>query len=295
MNTLADWVGANAVMTLCVASLLLLFVTAVVWRLMDRMWEPLWALASRLWDAFERSKLADRLRRMPWVKSSMVHSLTVWRYLGIHAVVSFAVALLGFAVFVELGDEIGEQEGLALFDAQLTLALSANVDQPTLERFALVTQLGDPMVTIGLATLVALYLLIRRWWLHAAVWVLATGAGGILVKLLKQHFERTRPIHDHALITADGWSFPSGHASGAVLVYGMLGYLLIRHTPRAWHIPIALITITLVTFVGFSRVILQVHYLSDVLAGFAIAGGWAALCATALEVVRRHAHAMHAR
>lgn len=289
MAALAEWIGANAVTTLCIASVALWIVIGVVWRLLERAWDPLWRLASRTWTALARSAFAERLRHVPWVKNSLANSLTVGRYVGLHALASLTVAIVGFVVFVEIADEITEHGTLAQFDAQLARALSTHVDLPTLETFALVTHLGDPAVTIGLAVLVALYLLVRRWWVHAVVWVLATGVGAILTKLLKHHFERTRPIHDHALTAAEGWSFPSGHASGAVLVYGMLGYLLIRHVPRPWHIPIALITVTVVTFVGFSRVILQVHYLSDVIAGFAIAAGWAALCASALEVVRRQA------
>jgi undecaprenyl-diphosphatase len=104
--------------------------------------------------------------------------------------------------------------------------------------------------------------------------------------LLKSIFERARPVHEHGVLTADGWSFPSGHASGSMLVYGLLGYLIIRHTPRVWHLPVALLSVLLIVFVGFSRVLLQVHYLSDVLAGYSSAVAWGALCVAGLETAR---------
>jgi undecaprenyl-diphosphatase len=73
----------------------------------------------------------------------------------------------------------------------------------------------------------------------------------------------------------------------------MLGYLIVRHTPSVWHVPVALVTLTFVVFVGFSRVILQVHYLSDVLAGFASAGAWVAFCVMVFETLRRRAQRVH--
>jgi undecaprenyl-diphosphatase len=291
MNSAAEFLGEHAITTLIVASVLMLIATAIVWKLIDRFWEPLWRLVARVWGVLSRSILGDWLRRVPLLRGSLARTLSVWRYLGIHAILSFAFALTAIGAFVELADEIDSEEELALFDARLTHTLQSNVDLPTLELFATITHLGDRNVTVGIGILVGLYLLWRRWWLQAVVWALATGLGGVLVRLLKHHFERTRPIHEHALTDSTGWSFPSGHAAGAMLIYGMLGYFIIRHTPSRWHIPIALVTIVLITFVGFSRVILQVHYFSDVLAGFAVAGGWIALCVTAFEVIRRRGSA----
>lgn len=281
-------------MTLTAASVLMLIVTAIVWKLIDRCWEPLWRLVTGLWNVLSRSIVGRSLRHIPLLRQSFTRTLSVWNYLGIHATLSFVCALLAIGAFVELADEIDPQEEFALFDAQLTETLRSSIDLATLEAFAVITHLGDRNVTVGIGVLVALYMLIRRWWLHAAIWILATGLGGVLVRLLKHHFERTRPIHEHALTDNTGWSFPSGHASGAMLVYGMLGYFIVRHTPSVWHIPIALVTITLITFVGFSRVILQVHYLSDVLAGFAVGGAWIALCVSAFEAIRRRGAAERA-
>jgi undecaprenyl-diphosphatase len=60
----------------------------------------------------------------------------------------------------------------------------------------------------------------------------------------------------------------------------------VRHTPRAWHLPVALVGIALIVFVGSSRVVLQVHYLSDVLAGYASAAAWVAIWVAGLETAR---------
>lgn len=287
MNELADWIGAHAVLALSLFTLILLLATWILWWAIQRFGDGLWRFAARSWDYLASSRIGDALRRVPFLHVTFTHSLSVWRYLGLHAVAGLAVAVGALALFVELSDEIGADEELGVFDERLVDALREHVSPATLEVFALITHFGDLKWTIALGTIVALFFCVRRWWLHLIVWVLATGVGGLLVRVLKDTFERARPLHDHALTDTTSWSFPSGHAAGAVFVYGMLGYFILRHAPSIWHIPIALVTLGVIVFVGFSRVILQVHYLSDVLAGFAVAGAWIALWIAAFEVVRR--------
>jgi undecaprenyl-diphosphatase len=66
----------------------------------------------------------------------------------------------------------------------------------------------------------------------------------------------------------------------------MLAYFVVRHTPARWHLPVATVALVLVVFVGASRVLLQVHWFSDVLAGWVNAAAWATLCIGGLEAVR---------
>jgi undecaprenyl-diphosphatase len=293
MSEIHDLIGANAIAALVLLAASVSLITAFLWMLVQKYGPALWDLIARFWAAIARSPAGQWARRIPLVNTGLLYTMTAWRYLGIHAVLSFIVALATVAGFFALADEIGVDEELGAFDEQLALSLSEHVQQPTLNLFATITHLGDRNLLLILGVAVGVYFLLRRWWLHVATWALATGAGGILVRVLKAHFERTRPIHEHALTDSTGWSFPSGHASGAVFVYGMLSYFIIRHTPSRWHIPIALTGILLVVFVGFSRVILQVHYFSDVLAGFSVAAAWLALCVAGFEVIRRRTRQEH--
>nr|WP_259372690.1 phosphatase PAP2 family protein [Schlegelella koreensis] len=123
----------------------------------------------------------------------------------------------------------------------------------------------------------------------AWTWAVAFAGNGVLTRLLKAIFERARPEREHDLLGATGWSFPSGHSSGAVVICGMLAYLGLRWTRPAWHLPIVLAATALAFTIGCSRVFLQVHYASDVLAGFALGAAWLAVCVGAAEVIRtRH-------
>jgi undecaprenyl-diphosphatase len=96
----------------------------------------------------------------------------------------------------------------------------------------------------------------------------------LLMFILKQLFSRKRPLAP-LLNAAKGKSFPSGHAIMAVNFYGLLIYMLSETTlPLALKISISLFLILFILAIGFSRVYLQVHYASDVLAGFIIGLCW---------------------
>lgn len=283
---LADFIARHAVAILLLIAAVLLLLTAAFWHVVNLYGPRVWKAAVKGWNAFRASGLAKRSKRIPIAGPFFARTLTAARYLGLYAVFAFAFALGAIAAFIEVADEIGVDEDLAQFDAELANALSQHLSDSTLRSFALITHLGDPDFLTILATIVTAALLLWKRWLLAGAWVAATAGGGLLNLLLKGIFERPRPLHEHGFAHETSWSFPSGHASGSMLVYSLLGYLVVTNTPRAWHIPAAIATVALIVFVGSSRVLLQVHYFSDVLAGYASAAAWSALCIAGLETVR---------
>lgn len=286
MQATADFLARHAVAILCAIVVIALLSTFVLWRFIERFGPRLWQEAVRCWDGLRASTFIQRLRRVPGLGHLLTHTLTATRYLGLYAIAAFAIALGSVGAFFELADETGLDEDAGQFDVALSQSLSMHLPQSTLRGIALITHLGDKRFLIPLAIIVTIVLLLKRERLLAGAWAAATASGALLNVALKAWFERTRPSHEHGVVMVDGWSFPSGHASGAVLVYGLLAYLLIRFTPRAWHLPIAIVAVALIVFVGFSRVLLQVHYLSDVIAGYLSAAAWGLLCVAGLEAVR---------
>jgi membrane-associated phospholipid phosphatase len=289
MLSFATYLGAHIVQALLIATVALWLLISVFWILIHRHGAALQQGAAGLWNVATRSRAAEQLRRVPYLAGTASNLARFVRYIGLHAVLSLAVAVAGFAAFVEIAEEIGLDEGLAGFDHALAQSFHDRLSAGILRFFATVTHLGDFAFMVGLVTLVTIVLCLRREWRLAAAWAIATSLGGGLNVILKSLFERSRPLHEHGFAQATGWSFPSGHASGSMIVYGLLGYLLVRRLPRTWHIPIALATATLIVVIGSSRVILQVHYFSDVLAGYASAGAWLAMWVAGLEAARGRA------
>jgi membrane-associated phospholipid phosphatase len=226
-------------------------------------------------------------RLVPLFQATFGRFVGPGRYLSVLSFLSFVVTLAAVGALVELVDEIEVDEGLARFDVALSSALAREVGDGTLRAFAIVTRLADPPVLIVVSLLAAVVLLVRREALVAWSLLFTTAGGALLNRTLKALFGRARPIHEHGFVTEDGLSFPSGHAAGSMVVYGFLCYLLVRHTEARWHVPIVLAGLCLVVAIGSSRVILHVHYFSDVLAGWVSAIGWLALCIAGLESLRR--------
>ncbi len=258
METLADLVARNAVPILCAAAILLLLATAVLWQLLNTYVPACWRFAEKVARTLAGNQLVARGLDLPVVGRSLSGTMTAARFLGVFAILAFAFATFALAIFFELADEIGVDESLGRFDVELATALREHASYETLRFFSLITRLGDPAFLIVLSTIVAVGLVALRRRALAGAWVLRTASGALLNRLLKAAFERTRPLHDHGLVSETSWSFPSGHASGSMLVYGLLGYLIVRHAPRPWHVPVALASVALIVFVGSSRVLLQV-------------------------------------
>jgi undecaprenyl-diphosphatase len=144
----------------------------------------------------------------------------------------------------------------------------------TREMFAL-SRIGSPQVLGPVIPLLAAFLWLRRLRHAAVVWLIATGGAVVLVTLLKLHFKRARPDLPWAFVHEPTYSFPSGHSVFAVVVYGMLVYLGLRHLPHAWQrVAICAAAVAMIVGIGLSRIYLGVHYPSDVAAGYFVGLVW---------------------
>lgn len=133
--------------------------------------------------------------------------------------------------------------------------------------FAYVTELGSAQVIVGLSVLGLLFWLWRGERIEA--WRLAlVGIGTLLLtQVLKLVYGIDRPLID-ASLDATTYSFPSGHASGSLALYGLMAYVLFRKKQSIFAI---VLLVCLVLAVSLSRVILNVHYFSDVIGGWLVA------------------------
>ncbi len=196
-----------------------------------------------------------------------------------------AAAAAGFAALADGVTEGGTDFGA--FDDRLSRSLAAALPRGTLQAFAWVTHLGDREWLFALGFIVGIALLLARQTALAWFWALSVAGNGLLVRLLKALFERVRPVHEHGLALEDGWSFPSGHTSGAIVAYGLLAWLVWRLAPRCWRLPAVLAAVAIAFTVGYSRVVLQVHHATDVLAGWASGGSWLIVSIVSAELARR--------
>jgi undecaprenyl-diphosphatase len=128
-------------------------------------------------------------------------------------------------------------------------------------------------------------------WRHSrhrlAIFVVATTLmGGIVDTLVKMAVNRPRPEVDHPVTTAFGKSFPSGHAMSSLITYGAICLLLVPAVAPRWRKLLVAATAFLVLLIGASRLLLGVHFLTDVLGGYILGAAWLAAAAAVFEAWR---------
>jgi len=142
-----------------------------------------------------------------------------------------------------------------------------------------ITELGDSAVLVPLSAAVLVWLLLLRAWRSALYWGLATGLGTLLVALIKNLFKVARPQDLYHGISS--YSFPSGHATMSLIVFGFLAFLISRGLPprRRWwpFVPAALLCL----LISLSRLYLGAHWASDVIGGLLLGLLWAGVLAAA--------------
>jgi len=202
------------------------------------------------------------------------------------------IVFIAMTVFVwQLADEIRERESLTTADSALSSWLHThNNPRLTTAMFA-VTAMGSTTVVSSFAGLFGIYLISRRrfYWFAA---IMSTVFGGMLLnKLLKSAFHRQRPFFNDPLLTLTSYSFPSGHTMMATTLYAVLAIFFLSRTKDVrTRVLVIFAAAVMILLVGFSRIYLGAHYLTDVLGAMAEALAWLALCLTAVYWLwhRRH-------
>jgi membrane-associated phospholipid phosphatase len=161
-------------------------------------------------------------------------------------------------------------------------------DHPELVKSAeIVSDIFDPNVFRIALTLIALVYLIHGE-RHHAIWLIVTVFGGAAIGFaLKVIVGRARPVLPDPVSTAPGMSFPSGHALGASIGCCLLLLIALRFLPRGGRIAAVIAAGLIVGSVGLARVVLGVHFVSDVLAGITLGIGWVAVTTWAYAAWRR--------
>lgn len=219
-------------------------------------------------------------------------------YLGLHLTVTLIAAALGLWLFGALLDALLDNATMVRWDVATSAAIHARVTQPGLRAFTIVSQLGSPAAMAFLAVAGAAVLWRQRRRTLVMGWIAAFAGGGVLDAVLKSVVHRDRPAYGTGVLVGHSYSFPSGHAMGSLIGYGMLAFVLARHWhPRApWRRVAAGAAALLVLAVGVSRLYLGVHYPSDVLGGWAAGAAWLAACVAGVGIARqRQLDRLHAQ
>ncbi len=200
--------------------------------------------------------------------------------------IGLVLFLLGTLVFSLLAYSLKPNGPLVQWDMATAKALRAdtlNLPGSLVEYLVFGFFLGKEMVIV-MGIILTIYFLYKHFWRELAMVWIGLGGGGLIWYFLSRYFDRPRPTTPFHALTLGDPSFPSGLSILAVLCYGLLAYLLIPQMPsRFWKWFVGIMLTVIVVFIGFSGILLGVHYVTDIIAGYALGIAWAGLVYTLME------------
>ena len=201
--------------------------------------------------------------------------------------VTLAILLIGAAwLFLGVLEDVVSGDPLVQADGAIYRALQDLRTAPGDALMIAITELGDTTVVVAVTTILLLWLAWKRAWRTAVYLLVAVAGASALNTAIKLALHRARPGE----LLYSGWgafSFPSGHSTVNVVLYGFLAFLVVRQLRSAWRHSVALGAATLIFMIAFSRLYLGAHWLSDVLGGLAFGSAWLAMLG--LSYLRRQA------
>lgn len=193
---------------------------------------------------------------------------------GLPMTLVMVAALYLLALFSGLTEDILEAKGTIASDNLINAAFGPLRTEPFISAFLWVTSLGNTPSVVA-AVIIATGFLWSQQGIRVVIplWITCLGAlatTGIGKLLITRH--RPETMLD---ANAMGWSFPSGHATAAMAVYGFIAYAIARMRPDfRERFEVAYWAGVMIFLIGFSRIFLGVHYVTDIMGGFLVGGFW---------------------
>ncbi len=201
----------------------------------------------------------------------------------------FAVAFLLVAIpFGLLLDQVQRSGPLIRLDTSAARHLHEWVRQSDdmVRELKILTFFGSPLWFWLIVTPAVLWVWHRGHARLAVFLVVTTLGGGLLDTIVKEVVGRPRPSLVDPVATAHGKSFPSGHAMSSTVAYGALLLVFLPAIGRRYRPAVLAGTVVLVAAIGFSRLALGVHYISDVVGGYVLGLAWLAASTAAFSTWR---------
>ena len=223
---------------------------------------------------FIHRRFAPVANRFPATTRWLAARFSTDQFTGLPLTGLVALLIISIMTLSEVAENLVNSEPMVQVDHWFTdLVVNARTSDLS-EFFYGVTWFGSLYATVG-AMLVGTIVL---WWQRKRrnvfiLWGLIPGMSG-MVQLGKRTFQRDRPAQV-GYYAETGYSFPSGHSATAMTLYGLLDYWFARSSYRKRsRIWLGIAAVSLILAVGFSRIYLGVHFLSDVLGGYLLGICW---------------------
>ena len=209
-------------------------------------------------------------------------------FLGLYLTLGVIAVIVATWIFIAIAEDVVTGDPLVVVDARFSNWLHEHAVQPLTKLMLLVSMVHAPLGITIMTLAVSAWLWRRRLYYWVLRIMLSVFGGMLLNVLLKHIFRRPRPHFANPIVTLTSYGFPSGHTMMATVFYGSLcAFAISRTSSWRWRAVEIFIALFMIALVGFSRIYLGVHYLSDVLGAIAEGLAWLALVLTSVEILQR--------
>ena len=233
-------------------------------------------------NSLENLLLVKRLNlKYPLTIKFIFNRLSLNKFEGLPLTLLLALFGANSIIFNELAESIQNSKLMLHIDDSFAQYLFNNRNNTVANLFYYFSKLGSLNVVIAISLIITIILIWKKQKSTLISLTISLMGIGLSVLLGKQYFHRIRPER-YSYYIEHSYSFPSGHAIVSVAFYGLISYIFIRNSKNnkvRWTI-FAMIFILLL---GFSRLYLCVHFLSDVLAGYSLGFIWLLLSISIIE------------
>lgn len=209
-------------------------------------------------------------------------------HIALRTVAGIILATAAGSGFAAIAEDVPEMGAMVRADSAIARYIVGRSTEGGESFFVFVSRLGGS-VMIALLAAVILWRLWKRDWFRAGAIAIATLGSAALDEGLKVVFRRVRPESASEFIHSRSFSFPSGHAMSSLVGYGFLLFLALHHIEDLGRRQALIAAVALlIGAVGFSRMYLGVHFLTDVIAGYLAGTVWLLACMGSYKLARRH-------
>jgi undecaprenyl-diphosphatase len=225
--------------------------------------------------------VAEETAKRPWLRRTLTQRVDPQTATGLALTLALGLAIVGGMVIGILAYLTRSSGALVDIDNS---AGQWGVDHATpwsTHGIQLVTDVGGTwfVLALGIVVCVVEYVRVPNRWIPFFVLTVVLGEV-VLVNTIKELLDRVRPTFNPIAETL-GPSFPSGHSATAAAFYAAIALVLARRRSPRTRSLLAGAAVAIAIGVAASRVLLGVHWFSDVLAGLSFGWGWFAICAIA--------------
>lgn len=182
--------------------------------------------------------------------------------------------LLGlYGFFKTVQDALADMAFMANLDIWINEFFHSHIYSTLVFIMKIISDIFSPLSLSALSILMIVYFIHKSKWRYAVITFLSAGGGLIISAFVKELIARPRP--EFALITEYDYSFPSGHALMVTVFFTLIIYFFARSIKSIlWREISISLSVLAIILTMFSRVYLEVHWLSDVVAGCSLGLFW---------------------